>query len=78
MADQEITIGGGSSQITLSQAIQLVSLAASLATKIAEAIQAGNDTVDSEAETKTLKELLLRPSEEVIAEADKEAVVTKD
>lgn len=72
----DITIGGGSSQVTLSQAIELLNLSVTLGTKIAEAVRENQETVSVEEETTKLKELLLRTSDEVIEEARKEAAET--
>lgn len=68
----ELTIGGGSSQVTLSQAIELMNLAVNLGTKIAEAVEAGKTEITADEEKAKLTALLLRPSNEVIAEAQAE------
>lgn len=69
---EELTIGGGSSQITVSQAIELLSLITSLTTKIVEATQAGKTEITVDEEKAKLEALLLRSADEVIAEAQEE------
>ena len=69
---EELTIGGGSSQITVSQAIELLSLITSLTTKIVEAAQAGKTEITVDEEKAKLEALLLRSADEVIAEAQEE------
>jgi hypothetical protein len=70
-----ITIGGGSSEVPVELIIQALQTLLPLAIEGVNALKSGKNTISitpEELSTK-LNALILRPADEVIAEADKEA-----